>query len=139
MKQRFYLDTSIWRDYYEDRSDSYKPLGRLALQLLFKIIKEGSQIVYSDLVVEELKGKYNEEEIIAILSIFHHLNLLIKADISNEQAKEAAVLCKKRNVSFGDALHAILARDTKAIMVTRDKHFLRLRDISDIKKPEDFL
>jgi len=86
-----------------------------------------------------LKGKYNEEEIISILSIFHHLNLLIKADISNEQVKEAAVLCKKINVSFGDALHAILARDTKAIMVTRDKHFLRLRDISDIKKPEDLL
>lgn len=139
MRQRFYLDTSIWRDYYEDRSDSSKSLGRLALQLLFKIIKEGNLIAYSDFVVEELKGKYSEEEIIAILSIFYHLELLIKADISKEQAMEAAALCRKRNVSFGDALHAVLSRDNKAVMVTRDRHFIRLLDIADVKKPEDLL
>lgn len=60
-----------------------------------------------------------------------------KVSISEEQAKEAAVICKKRNVPFGDALHAILARDNKSIMVTRDKHYKKLKDIADIQKPED--
>jgi len=33
-----------------------------------------------------------------------------------------------------DALHAILARDNKAILVTRDKHFYDLADKVEIKK-----
>lgn len=60
-------------------------------------------------------------------------------DISESQAKEAAILCKQRKVAFGDALHAILARDNNAIMVTRDKHFLGLADIAEVKKPEDLI
>ena len=139
MEQRYYLDTSIWRDYYENRSDSSKQLGRLALQFLLKIIKEDNLILYSDLVVQELMIKYSKEEISNILSIIYNLNLLVKISISKEQAKEAADLCRKRNVPFADVLHAILARDNRAVMVTRDRHFQRLIDIADIKKPEDLL
>ena len=73
MKQRFYLDTSIWRDYYENRSDSSKQLGRLALQLLLKIIKQDGQIFYSDFVVQELMIKYSKEEISTIFSIIFNL------------------------------------------------------------------
>lgn len=139
MKLKFYLDTSIWRDYYEDRSDGSKALGKFALQLLYKVIKNSDQIGYSDFVVEELKVKYTKEEIIAILSIFYHLNLLVKVTISREQAQEAANICKQRNVPFGDALHAILTRDNNFIMVTRDRHFRKLWDIAEIKKPEELL
>ena len=139
MEKRFYLDTSIWRDYYENRSDSSKQLGRLALQFLLKIIKEDNLILYSDLVVQELMIKYSKEEIINILSIIYNLNLLVKISISKEQAKEAADLCKKRKIPFADVLHTVLARDNRAVMVTRDRHFQRLIDIADIKKPEDLL
>ena len=83
--------------------------------------------------------KYSKEEISTIFSIIFNLDLLVKVLISKEQAKEATILCKKRKVPFGDALHAILARDNKAIMVTRDKHFKKLKDIAEIKKPEDLL
>ena len=37
MKRRFYLDTCIWRDYYENRSDNFRPLGEWALFLINKI------------------------------------------------------------------------------------------------------
>lgn len=139
MANKFYLDTSIWRDYYEDRSDSHKQLGKLALQLLQKIIEEENIILYSDLVVQELMTKYSKEEISGILSILYNIGLLEKVNTSKAQAKEAADLCKKLNIPFGDALHAILARDNKAVMVTRDKHFLLLADIAEIKKPEDLI
>ncbi len=104
-----------------------------------KIIKEDNLILYSDLVVQELMTKYSKEEISNILSIIYNLNLLVKISISKEQAKEAADLCRKRNVPFADVLHAILARDNRAVMVTRDRHFQRLIDIADIKKPEDLI
>jgi len=139
MKKYYYLDTSIWRDYYENRSDRFRPLGERALELINIIIENKDFILYSDLVVEELKVRYSEEEINKIFEIIYKRNLLSKASISGSQVKEAAILCKKRKVAFGDALHAILARDNKAIMVTRDKHFFELIDIVEIKKPEDLI
>ena len=38
-----------------------------------------------------------------------------------------------------DALHALIARDNKCIMVTRDAHFKKLLDIINPKKPEDII
>ena len=139
MAKKFYLDTSIWRDYYENRSDSQKQLGKLALQFLQKVIGEENIILYSDLVVQELMIKYSKEEISSILSILFNIGLLEKINTSKEQAKEASDLCKKLNIPFGDALHAILARDNKAVMITRDNHFQLLKDIVEIQKPEDLI
>ena len=139
MAQKYYLDTSIWRDYYENRSDKFRPLGEWALKLINDAIENGDYILYSDLIVEELKVKYKEEKIKDIFEIIEKRNLLLKVEISDSQAKEAYILCKQRKVAFGDALHSILARDNNAIMVTRDKHFLELTDIADIKKPEGLI
>ncbi|KHO46458.1 MAG: hypothetical protein QS98_C0003G0066 [archaeon GW2011_AR3] len=139
MAQKLYLDTSIWRDYYENRSDKFRPLGEWALELLNKTIHEKGTILYSDLVVEELNIKYAQQEIDNIFSFVRMKGILVKADISREQANEAVLLCKKKKVAFGDVLHAILARDYKAIMVTRDKHFQELSNIVEIKKPEELL
>ena len=63
----------------------------------------------------------------------------VTVEISSIQEKEAASLGRVRKVSFGDALHAVLARDNFAVMVTRDKHFLELMDIVEVRKPEDLL
>ena len=83
--------------------------------------------------------KYNEEEIHDMLQIIRDKALLLKVEIEGSQAREAASLSRKRHVAFGDALHAILARDNNAIMVTRDKHFLELNDIAEIRKPEELI
>ena len=139
VKQKFYLDPSIWRDYYENRSDRFRPLGDWALSLINKIIEDGDFILYSDFVIEELKVKYSEEEINNILEIVSKRNLLLKVEISQSQGKEAALICRQRKVAFGDVLHSILSRDNNAIMVTRDKHFLELLDIANIKKSEDLI
>lgn len=139
MAQKFYLDSAIWRDYFENRSDKFRPMGEWALNLINDVLENKDHILYSDLIIEELKVKYNEEEINNILEIANKRDLLIKVNISRSQAKEAGILCKQRSVAFGDALHAILARDNGAIMVTRDKHFLELTDITEIKKPEDLI
>ena len=139
MVQKYYLDTSIWRDYYENRSDKFRPLGEWALNLLTNILENEDYVLYSDFIIEELKIRYGEKEIKNIFEIVNKRNLLIKVDISNSQTKEAAILCKKQKVAFGDALHAILARDNDAIMITRDNHFLELTDIAEIKKPEELI
>ncbi len=139
MEKRYYFDTSIWRDYYENRSDRFRPLGEWALKLINEILESQDIILFSDFVIEELKVKYSEEEINKILEVVSKRDLLIKVNISEQQTIEAAKLCKEKKVAFGDALHTILARDNNAVMVTRDKHFLELLDIVEIKKPEDLV
>ncbi|MBT5021862.1 PIN domain-containing protein [Candidatus Woesearchaeota archaeon] len=135
----FYFDTCIWRDYYENRIDKFKPLGEFALLLINKIFEDGDFILYSDFVVKELQIKYSAEEIKAILDVVGSKKQLIKVNISEIQAKEAALISKQRNVAFGDALHAIISRDNFALLVTRDNHFQLLLDIVDVALPEELI
>ncbi len=139
MTEKIYLDTNIYLDYFENRHDNIRPLGEWALKLINIIIENKEFILYSNLIVKELEIKYSKEEINKIFEIIYKRNLLLKVAISSSQVKEAAISCKKRKVAFGDALHAILARDNKAVMVTRDKHFFEFVDIAEIKKPEDLI
>lgn len=139
MVTKYYLDTCIWRDYFENRSDKFRPLGEWALDLINSIINKKELILYSDFVIAELKVKYSEDEINNMFKIVKDKNCLLKVEISKIQAKEARKLSESRNVAFGDALHAILSKDNNAILVTRDNHFLELQDIAEIKKPEELI
>ena len=136
MAERVYLDTSIWRDYFEDRKDSIRPLGEFAFQFLKCCGAEGCLVLYSEFVVYELRKDYSEEEINLVFSSF--MDFLVEVPISPAQHSEAGRLAGQRTGSHKtDILHAILARDNKAVLVTRDAHFDCLRDIVEIIAPEE--
>ena len=116
---RYYLDTCIWVDLYENRNNN----GRLAFQLLSKLMRENKTVVYSDLTLMELKILgYSKNEIQQILS---PVNLIKKVHINKIQLKEAKKIAKTRSIPRKDALHAILARDNQCKLVTTDFHFQR--------------
>jgi len=135
---RCYLDTCIWRDYFENRSDRFRPLGEWAFALIKNILNEEGIILYSDLIEDELKMTYSETEIKNLLSIAPK-EILIKINSSPKQLKEAVLYSKKFNIPKKDALHAILASDNDAILITRDKHFYEIWKELIIKKPEDLI
>ena len=134
---KFYLDTSIWRDLHENRSDRFRPLGEWAFELLRMIREEGHIVIYSEMVIDELLRKYTLTGIDDIFRIAE--GSLEKTNMKKEQADEAAKLCKSLQIPFADCLHAILARDNDAILITRDKHFEQLRLITDARKPEELI
>lgn len=137
--KKFYLDTAIWRDYYENRNDGLRPLGEWAFQLFQKIIEEDSAVLYSEVVEEEFVSLgFNEDKINDILSIVKAANL-INVKPTEKQFDEAKMIVRQRNLPFRDVLHAILARDNGAVMVTRDHHFEELQDITKPSKPEDLI
>ncbi|MCK4522243.1 MAG: PIN domain-containing protein [Nanoarchaeota archaeon] len=138
MAEKYYLDSCIWRDYFENRSDKFRPLGDWAFSLIKLIIQENNLVIYSDLVEEELYEGFSEEDIKKVISIVPKENL-VKIESSSEQLKEAIQIAKKLKIPVKDTLHAILARDNDAIMVTRDKHFYELSEKVTIKKPEDLI
>lgn len=137
MPQKYYIDACIWRDFHENREDKFRPLGEWAFNLFRMIRETQSKVLCSDLVVEELSIAYDATEIKEIFNIIEQEGLLEKVDIKREQFQEAARLKRERKLPFADLLHAIIARDNEAIMVTRDVYFEDFEDIVTIRKPED--
>ncbi|MBI5884507.1 PIN domain-containing protein [archaeon] len=135
----YFIDTNIWRDYWQDRNDGWKPLGEFAFQLFKKILLEKHRVFYSGWIEHELRLLLSRQQIDLMFSEFIKNGLLKKAAISNAQADEATRLAFSRKVPKGDALIAILARDNDAIIVSRDRHFELLNDLAGALKPEDII
>jgi len=134
---KYYLDTSIWIDYYENRTDKFRPLGDWAHRLLVLIETNEGTILISDFLLEEMEIQISKEEIETIMRTYK--GVIEKVDFSIEQTLEARRVSKERKIPFGDVLHAIIARDNWAIMVTRDRHFQKITDIIVPIKPEEII
>jgi len=134
----FYLDTAIWRDYFEDRKDNLRPLGEFAFQFLKACEKQGCEVLVSDIVILELEARLPKERVKEIFSSF--TSIIRNVVASEVQVSEARKEWQKRNraLPFKDVLHAVIARDHCAVLVARDNHFFEfLSSIVEVKKPED--
>lgn len=136
--EKYYLDACIWRDFFENRFDNFRPLGEWAFRFLKKVVDENGLILYSDLVLKELSKEYSEEQIINILSIVPSY-LLMEVKISVFQFNEAKILSIQLKTPLKDTIHAVVPRDNKAILITRDKHFIEFGEIVLVRKPEDLI
>jgi len=137
MKRKYYLDTSIWIDYYEDRKYRFRPLGEWAHRLLSMIEYDKDDLLISDVLEEELERRFSKEKVDALLNTYRMR--IKRIESSEKQLNEAKILAKKRGVPKEDALHAIIARDKKALLIARDHHFENLFDITISNKPEDLI
>lgn len=138
MTERYYLDSCIWIDYFENRSDRFRPLGDWAFSLIQKIVQDSAQVIISDMTRVELEKQFSSKIVDTILEIIPR-ELLVIIEASEKQSKEAMTLSKKLQIPFGDALHGVLARDSGAILVTRDKHFNEMSDQLTVRKPEELI
>ena len=138
MALKFYLDTSIWMDLYEDRKGySGECLGDFAWKLVSLIKAQRNKLVISDLLIRELESNYSIPEINGMIKLFE--NILEKIITNKKQRDEAANIAKERKLPPGDALHAILCRDYGLILITRDNDFRKLVDICPYHKPEEII
>ncbi len=138
MSEKYYLDTSIWMDVYENRKGfNNEPLGEFAWKLLSLIKAKKEKLIISDLLIIELEMNYSIEKINGMIKIFE--DVIEKIIVTAKQRDEAKRIAKERNLPPGDVLHAILARDSKLILITRDTHFKKLEDISRSYKPEELI
>ena len=135
MFEEFYLDTSIWLDFYEERGEN----GTIALKFIKKLINENKIIYYSEINVRELKDLgYSQEEIYEIFRVAKPNNLK-KVHVYDKQLIEAHKLSRVRKMPMRDVVQAILCRDNFFQLISRDRHFQELRDITIAKLPEDFV
>lgn len=135
-KKKFYLDTSIWRDYFEDRKDNLRPLGEFAFQLLKKCQQRKWVVIVSPEVEKELLAYYSEEQVGLTFSSFK--DIILKVSYSKQQVSEALFFWAKtgKEFPFSDVLHSVIARDNHAVLVCRDKHFWEIK-LVDCVLPEE--
>lgn len=119
---RYYIDTCVWIDFVEDRTNN---------DFLAKCIENEDIILYSYPLEKELLNYMSKIKI--IYSLLLSKELIEYVDVTNEDKSEAFNLSKDRTIPFSDALHAVLSRNNDAILVSRDKHFLKLKDICRMK------
>jgi predicted nucleic acid-binding protein len=65
--------------------------------------------------------------------------IIEKVRATKEQLVKAMKLSKESALSINDAIHAILAKDNNAVLVTRDRHFRRLQTTRIIRSPEELI
>jgi predicted nucleic acid-binding protein len=136
--KKYYFDTSIWLDFFENRDEPNLPKGEWANKLINKIVKNDDRIIYSDNNVYELNiVGYSSEDIKNMLKPIKPI--LIFVESTEKQIGKAKDLALKRDIPKRDALHALIARDNKAILVTLDKHFQKLLDIIKPKSPKELI
>jgi len=136
MEKRFYLDSCIWRDLLERRSDNIRPLDEFAFQFLKNCRKHNCGVIVSDLVKSELFRDFSKEKISDLFGAY--LDLIVFVEPNGAQARESYLLFKTMPpISRADILHAIIARDNNCVLVTRDKHFYELGHIVESFVPEE--
>lgn len=125
-------------DLYENRQ-GYRgeQLGDFALKLFSRIKTKKETLVITDLLIRELEMNYSMEEINGMMKPFE--DIIEKIIVTREQRDEAKMIAEERTLPPGDVLHTIIARDHDLLLITRDRHFRKLKDIYNHYKPEELI
>jgi predicted nucleic acid-binding protein len=142
MPERIYLDANIYLDYFLDRKDSLKPLGEFAFKLLNEAVNCKFFVIISNETLREVCKVLRKTEEGVWATFFSDLVEFDKISIifsSSENEQKAKEFSRKFRLHFADSLHLVLAVESKAILVSRDKHFEGLKDSFAVKTPEELL
>ncbi|MEK6927910.1 MAG: PIN domain-containing protein [Nanoarchaeota archaeon] len=137
MNRSFYFDTSIWLDFLENRDEPNFPKSKWAKKLVENIILEDDILLISDLNLIELEhlgySIYIFDEMIQKFG-----DRFVKVEAGEDELGRARDLANKRNIPRNDAIHALIARTNRAILITLDRHFNEIKDICIPHSPREF-
>ncbi len=137
---KLYLDADVWLNFWQDEMLGFIPASHYAEELLEKALKEKWVLVISGAIKKEIyKKKVASQDLESKLSNFKKAGLLEEIEAEEKDIELADNIYRERKLHRSDALHAALAIKAKAILVTRTAHFDLVRDLVEIRKPEDLL
>ncbi|VVB81185.1 tRNA(fMet)-specific endonuclease VapC [uncultured archaeon] len=141
---RYYIDTSIWLNLFKKEGDSSKgvPYWQIAKEFIEQVMfSDDDEIIYSDIVLREIKLKLGEYEYIKVVDFFFKEPKCVKVDLAADDKIIARQLESQYQfeISFYDLVHMVLCKRSDCILITRDK---QLSDVSrengiSAYKPED--
>ena len=133
-----YIDTNIYIDYFDGRSDGIRPLGEFAYNLLRRTFECEFVIIISGVILKELEYNTYEEKGRKLIKDLKEKNKIIEIKPDIKDVNLARNISKQRKTHYNDTLHAVIANRMKVeYLVTRNiKHFSELLDLVDVCYPE---
>jgi len=114
-------------------------LGNYAYKLIIKMLRNNDIILFSDLIVRELKAHYAEKEINDFFALVSAAGILKRVNVLYNDCQNAKLISNIKNLPVNDVIHAILAVRNHAILVSQDKHMQKLKDVAQVKRPEEVI
>jgi len=131
-----YIDTNVYIDYFEGRSDGLRPLGDFAFNLIKRALSCEYKIAFSSFIEEELESNGHKTQLNELLDILMKANKIIQFETNANDEIRAAKLCKGKNMM--DAKHAVIAHKCKAkYFVTRNWKDFEDYSFLELKYPEN--
>jgi predicted nucleic acid-binding protein len=121
---KFYVDTCVWIDLLDSKEKD-------VMKLFSLIIENKHTILLSNTLRKELRKilvRKNSNLLFELFPIEYIEETIV-------QLQEGKKLEKILNIPFADAVHAINARDNNSILITKDKHFQKLKSIKTSYSP----
>ena len=140
----YYVDSGIYLNLWKKEvGESGELLWKFAKDFFERVKHENYIIYYSGYLLKEIMFAFDENEFVDKLILFNDSSEFDRINLTKEEYQEAQKIKNSiiSDLSFFDIIHAILAKKTNSILVTRDKdliEFAKNRDIQ-VKKPEDIL
>lgn len=135
---KIYVDTNVYLDYFEGRTDYMRPLGDFAYEVFQRTLSCEFTIILSGLVVKEILNNRDEEQVYDLINELKEKNKIIKTKATFEDKEKAGQIVKQKRTSFPDTLHAVIAQRMGAeYLVTRNiQDFVELQEMTKIVLPE---
>lgn len=141
---RYYIDTSIWLNLFKKEGNPAKgiPYWQIAKEFIERVMfSEDDEIIYSDIVLREIKLKLGEYEYFKVDKFFFKEPKCVKVDLTSDDKIVARQLESQYQfeISFYDFIHMALCKRFDCILVTRDKQLSDVSRANGISayKPED--
>ncbi len=131
----YYLDTSIWLDYYEQRGKH----GEYARRFLEKIAHSEDIVIVSDVLIKELLHiGFPLKTVLSFFQIIkpYHYSFVQLTKIQRQLARRLSL---QYHIPWHDAAHFLLAKEYNAILVSYNYHFLTLKSFIEVSTPEALL
>src|SRR3989344_9257597 len=104
MSERIYIDTNIYMDYCDRRSDNIRPLYEIAYDIFRRTLECEFDIVVSDWIMKELGDNIkNSQSLNIILAELKQRNKLVYVESTYREKSNAHEF-----QNWKDALHAIV-------------------------------
>ena len=138
MTKLIYVDTNIYIDFFENRTEGFKPFGELARQLFDRALDCEFKIIVSQVVVEEIKDNGYTDVFNDFLNNLKSRNKILPAVFTNKDRIKANELKDLRKTPYKDTCHVILAQKVNAeCLITRNiKDYENISDIIFVTLPE---
>ena len=120
---KIYVDSNIFLNIWFEEMLKFSPAFYYSRKILDEILECKFKLVISDLTVKELSRKTGLSKEVIINEYLKPYEMVAKLTIvetSEEIIKEANAIGRRHRLHAADALHVLVAKKEKCILVTRD-------------------